>query len=122
MKLSESLEMYLEAILILKEKQSFVRAVDISAFYGYAKSSVHKGLMLLKKKQLISIDGHGLITFTLEGNSIANKIYRRHLLLTKWLVSLGVPKKNAEQDACRIEHVISDITCEILHHHYDDPE
>ncbi len=120
MKLSESLEMYLETILVLREKQPLVRAIDISESRGYAKSSVHKGLALLKKKALIHIDEHGSIVFTPEGNRIAQRTYRRHLSLSKWLMGLGVPQKIAEQDACRIEHIISETTFQKLRQYFDE--
>jgi Mn-dependent DtxR family transcriptional regulator len=120
MKLSESLEMYLETILVLHEKQPLVRAIDISESRGYAKSSVHKGLALLKKKALIDIDEHGAIAFTPEGNHIAQRVYRRHLSLSKWLMGLGVPQKIAEQDACRIEHIISETTFQKLRQYFDE--
>ncbi|MFA5235975.1 MAG: metal-dependent transcriptional regulator [Bacilli bacterium] len=122
MKLSESLEMYLETILVLAEKQPLVRAIDISESRGYAKSSVHKGLALLKKKAMIEIDERGAITFTPEGKHIAQRTYRRHLSLSKWLMGLGVPEKIAEQDACRIEHIITETTYQKLRRYFEEDD
>ena len=117
MALQESGEMYLESILILSRKQGFVRSVDISAFMGYSKPSVSRAVGLLKAGEYITMDEDGHITLTQSGLEIAEKIMRRHDLLTKLLVSLGVDRQTAAADACKMEHVISDASFEAIHNH-----
>ena len=108
MKLLESGEMYLETILILKNKYGYVRSIDIAHEMNYSKPSVSRAMSLLKEDGYIENDPHGMILLTKKGQAIAEKIYDRHKTLTKYLISLGVSEDTAQKDACRIEHVISD--------------
>ena len=108
MDMQESGEMYLETILILKEKNKNVRAIDVAEDMGFSKPSVSRGLSILKEEKCISVDEKGFITLTRKGSQIAKKIYERHVVLSDMLVALGVDKKTALEDACRVEHVISD--------------
>ena len=106
--MQESGEMYLETILILKEKNKTVRAIDIAEGMGFSKPSVSRALSILKDENCIAVDDKGLITLTRKGGQIARKIYERHVVLSDMLIALGVDQKTALEDACRIEHVISD--------------
>ncbi len=117
MALQESGEMYLETILILSRRGGCVRSVDISEYMGYSKPSVSRAVGLLKAGNYIVIDDDGHITLTESGLKTAEKIMRRHELLTELLVSLGVARKVASADACKMEHVISDETYEAIHNH-----
>ena len=108
MQLLESGEMYLETILILKGKKDTVRAIDVAEDMGFSKPSVSRGLSILKEENCITVDDKGSITLTRKGSQIAKKIYERHVVLSDMLISLGVDKKTALEDACRVEHVISD--------------
>jgi Mn-dependent DtxR family transcriptional regulator len=106
--MQESGEMYLETILILKNKQDTVRAIDIAEDMKFSKPSVSRALSILKEENYISVDEKGFIKLTRKGSLIAKKIYERHVVLSDMLIALGVDKKTALYDACRIEHVISD--------------
>ena len=117
MALQESGEMYLETILILSRRGGCVRSVDISEYVGYSKPSVSRAVGLLKAGNYIVIDDDGHITLTESGLKTAEKIMRRHELLTELLVSLGVDREVAAADACKMEHVISDETYEAIHNH-----
>lgn len=113
--IAESGETYLEAILLIKERtqSGLVRAVDIANELGFSKPSVSRALNQLKDKGLINIETSGAIIFTNEGFEYAKKVFFRHRILTYFLRSvLAVPANQAEHDACRMEHVISDITLE----------
>ena len=110
MDLHESGEMYLETILILKNKNEYVRSIDIAHTMHFSKPSVSRAIKLLKESHLIVVDDKGYIDFTDEGRRIAEKVYNRHQILTAFLISIGVSEKQAEEDACRIEHIISDET------------
>ena len=114
MRLQESGEMYLETIHILQEKNGSVRSVDISEHMGYSKPSVSRAVGLLKSGGYITVSKEGLITLTETGTQRAQKIYARHTLLTKVLTMLGVSKETADEDACKIEHAISDETFQAL--------
>ena len=113
-KLQESGEMYLETILLLKKKKANVRATDIVAELGYSKSSVSRAVNLLKDKGLITIGEDTVLEFTEAGNKIAKETYDRHIILADFLMGLGVERSIAEEDACRIEHVISKESFEAL--------
>lgn len=117
MSLRESGEMYLETILILSQGSSAVRSIDVGEYMGYSKPSVSRAVGLLKKDGLIAIDGSGYITLTEEGEERAKRIYERHTLLTKLLINLGVDEKTAADDACRVEHYISDRTFDAIKEH-----
>ena len=110
MKLMESGEMYLETILILKNKYGYVRSIDIAHEMNYSKPSVSRAISILKEDGYVTNDPHGMILLTDKGLKIAEKIYERHMTLTKYFVWLGVDEETAENDACRIEHIISDET------------
>jgi len=113
----ESGEMYLETILILGKRNNPVRAVDISDEMHISKASVSRALTRLKHEDCIVVDNKGHIDFTEKGRKIAEKIYERHQLLTDFLVTLGVDEKTASADACKMEHVISDMTFKALREH-----
>lgn len=108
MAIQESGEMYLETIHILLQKKSAVRSVDISEYMGYSKPSVSRAVGLLKSGGYIIVDKDGYISLTEAGLAIADKIYQRHTLITQLLVRLGVSEETAAEDACKIEHAISD--------------
>ena len=111
----ESEEMYLEAILLLHGEHPNVRAVDVRAELGLAKSSVSRGVNLLEKKGYIRIDREtGNLSFTDAGRKKAEKIYERHRTLTKALMKLGASLELAEENACRMEHVVSDEMMEVF--------
>lgn len=110
MSLLESGEMYLETVLVLSEKIKKVRSVDIADYRGFSKPSVSRAVSKLKNDGFINIDKDGYITLTEEGKAVAEKIYERHTLLTDFLIKLGVDEKTAVEDACKIEHDISDDT------------
>lgn len=109
MKRQESLEDYLETILVLN-KSGAVRSIDVANKMNFSKPSVSVAMKNLKSKELITIDDNGFITLTDAGSKIAERIYERHRILTKALVNLGVSEEIAREDACRIEHDISDET------------
>ena len=117
MRLQESGEMYLETILILSQRKENVRAIDICEEMGYSKPSVSRGLKILRENSYIYIDRNGYITLSKTGREVAEKIYERHVVITEILLELGVDMKTAEDDACRIEHVISDKTFKALKKH-----
>ena len=107
MKIQESAENYLETILMLS-KSGKVRSVDISAELDFTKPSVSVAMKKLRTDGYIEVDSGGFITLTERGKAIAEKMYERHLLLSRWLMSLGVCEETAIRDACKIEHVISE--------------
>lgn len=114
MELHESGEMYLETILILKNRFGYVRSIDIANEMNVSKPSVSRAVGLLKENGYISFDPNGMILLTQSGQAVAEKIYERHRLLTKFLTSIGVNEETAARDACKIEHVISDETFAML--------
>ena len=117
MALQESGEMYLETILILSRKNGQVRSVDISEYLGYSKPSVSRAVGLLKQDAFITVEKDGYIRLTDKGMATAEKILDRHTILTQMLVQLGVDQQTASNDACRIEHVVSDETFEAIRNH-----
>ncbi|MCQ2544485.1 MAG: metal-dependent transcriptional regulator [Lachnospiraceae bacterium] len=116
-KSEESMEDYLETILLLHNKNNKVRSIDIVSELGYSKPSVSIAMKGLREKGLITMDEFGYITLTKEGIEIAEKVLERHTVLSDWLIYLGVSEKTAKEDACRIEHDISEETFEILKQH-----
>ena len=106
--------MYLESIHVLLQKKSAVRSVDVSEYMGYSKPSVSRAVGLLKNGGYILVDKDGYITLTEDGLAIANKIYQRHTLISNLLVQLGVDPEVAAEDACKIEHAISDESFEAI--------
>ena len=114
MRIQESGEMYLETILRLSQKSGHVRAIDVGEEMGYSKPSVSRAMSLLKEGGYIVIDRDGAITLTDVGRELAEKIYARHTLLTNFLISIGVDEETAAEDACKMEHSISDKSFEAI--------
>lgn len=114
--LQESGEMYLESILVLSLHGKSVRSIDIVDYMGYSKPSVSRAVGLLKSGQYITVDEGGYITLTDAGREVAEKIYERHMVLTAFLRHIGVDENTAAEDACRMEHVISDASFLALKH------
>ena len=112
--MQESAENYLETILILSHKNPAVRSIDIVNELDYTKPSVSVAMKNLRGNGYIEMDGDGFIKLTAKGHQIADAMYERHTFLAEWLSGLGVDKKVATEDACRIEHVISAETFEAL--------
>lgn len=108
MSLQESGEMYLETIYVLSKKSDSVRSLDVAEQMGFSKPSVSRAVKLLKEGEYLTVDKDGYLHLTESGLSIAKKIYERHTVLTGLLESLGVSHEAAAEDACKIEHVISD--------------
>lgn len=115
--LQESGEMYLETILILSREKGTVRSIDVVDYMGFSKPAVSRAMAKLRESKHILVDKDGFITFTKKGKEIAEKIYERHTLLTSFLITLGVDEKTAAEDACKIEHDISDKTFEAMKKH-----
>jgi len=115
--LLESGQMYLESILILSKERTNIRSVDVSEYMGFTKPSVSRAIGLLKSGGYITVDTDGYITLTETGAEVAHKMYDRHSLLTEFFVSLGVSSETATNDACKIEHHISDETFEAIKKH-----
>ena len=116
----ESGEMYLETILILSRTMPNVRSIDIAEHMGYSKPSISRAMGKLKQDDCILIDENGFITFTEKGRGIAEKIYERHQVLSRLFTGLGVDEVTAIEDACRIEHVISDESFNALREYMND--
>ena len=111
----ESIEDYLEKILMLKKDQDLVRAIDIATFMSFSKASVSVALKKLKSYGYVTVDEKtGNINLTEEGQRIAEATYERHLVISKALMQIGVSEENAYEDACAVEHIISDETFEAL--------
>lgn len=117
MKIQESAENYLETILILQSRNGAVRSIDIANELEFSKPSVSVAMRNLRENGYIAVDPDGFITLLPSGAAIAEKIYERHQLLTNWLVALGVSERTAAEDACRIEHVISQESFEAMKSH-----
>ena len=110
MRLQESGEMYLETILVLSQKLEHVRSLDVAEYMGFSKPSVSRAVGLLKTAGYLLMDPTGYLTLTDSGRTIAERIYERHVTLTQFLISIGVDEKTASEDACKMEHYMSDIT------------
>ena len=117
MKTHESAENYLETILILSQRQAAVRSIDIVNELGFSKPSVSVAMKNLRNNGFITMDSSGFITLTEEGRKIADMVYERHRLLSRWLIHLGVEETIAVEDACRIEHVISPESFQAIKQH-----
>ena len=117
MDMRESGEMYLETIYVLSQKSSTVRAVDVGEYMGFSKPSVSRAMGILKNEGLVVTDESGFIKLTGSGESKAKRIYERHTLLTQLFINLGVDEETAAEDACRIEHYLSDKTFEAIKEH-----
>ena len=114
MRIQESGEMYLETILRLSQKSGHVRAIDVGEEMGYSKPSVSRAMSILKQGGYIVIEADGSIVLTDTGREIAEKIYARHTLITNFLISIGVDEETATEDACKMEHGISDASFEAI--------
>ena len=117
LKIQESAENYLEAILVLTQKNGQVRSIDVAHYTGFSKPSISRAVGLLRDNGYVSIDQNGLLCLTDAGRTIAETIYERHTVLTELLTMLGVSPETAAEDACRIEHVISAETFAKLKEH-----
>lgn len=117
MHLQESGEMYLEAILVLSQRGKPVRSIDVSEYLGYTKPSVSRAMNLLRSGGYVEMDRNNYLTLTEEGSEVAERIYERHRVLAKLFMDLGVSSETAVEDACRIEHVISDETFSAIKRH-----
>lgn len=116
-KSDESMEDYLETILMLQQKNGRVRSIDIAGELQFTKASVSVAMKGLREKNLITMAETGYITLTDEGQKKAEKVLERHTLISDWLINLGVSEATAIEDACRIEHDISEETFEVLKKH-----
>lgn len=114
MGLQESGEMYLETILRLQDEMRIVRAIDVAEEMDYSKASVSRAVKILKNDGYIEVERTGNLLLTKEGEKLAKKIYDRHTTLTSYLQSIGIDPQTAEEDACRIEHVISDKSFNVI--------
>ena len=117
MHLQESGEMYLETIHVLSKKSGSVRSVDVGEYMGYSKPSVSRAIGLLKSGGYVNVDDSGALTLTEAGLEVAEKIYERHTIITEFLMSLGVTPETAAEDACKIEHHLSDESFNALKEH-----
>lgn len=117
MQIHESAENYLETILMIQQSKGTVRSIDVARHLEFSKPSVSRAMSLLKANGYITMAADGQLELTESGMAIASRIYERHCLLSKWLVMLGVDEQTASEDACRIEHDISEQTFERLKEH-----
>ena len=117
MRLQESGEMYLETIHILSQRGQPVRSIDVVEYMGYYKPSVSRAVGLLKNGGYLEMDRNGYLTLTAEGRRVAERTYERHQLLTEFFIRIGVNPEVAAEDACKIEHDISDETFEAIKKH-----
>ena len=119
MKIQESAENYLETILVLSRKNGEVRSIDIVNELNFTKPSVSVAMKNLRANGSITVDSDGFIKLTDEGRRIAETIYERHMLISDWLIALGVSERTARDDACRMEHVISTESFEAMKKHIE---
>jgi len=122
MKIQESAENYLETIFIINNRNGFCRSIDIANELGYSKPSVSIAMKNLREHGYIDVMGDGNIVLLEPGLEIANKLYRRHTMLTDFLIRIGVPSSVASEDACRIEHILSEESIEAISKHLDSLE
>lgn len=122
MKIHESAENYLETILVLSKTKGSVRSIDIATELDFSKPSISVAMKNLRENGYILIDEGGHISLTEEGNQIAENILERHTVLSNWLMYLGVDAETAQEDACRVEHVISSQTFERIKEHVEARE
>ncbi|MBE7017184.1 MAG: metal-dependent transcriptional regulator [Ruminococcaceae bacterium] len=118
MHLHESGEMYIETIYVLTKENPHVRAIDVGERMGFSKPSVSRALSILKQGNYVTVSPEGYLSLTDAGIDVAEKIYARHELLKNFLVSIGVDEKTAAEDACKMEHVISDASFEAIKHRF----
>ena len=114
MRLQESGEMYLETILVLSKEHSYVRAVDVGEYMGFSKPSVSRAMRLLREAGYVQTDENGFLQLTESGEARARKISERHTVLSEYLKKIGVSDEVAVDDACKLEHYMSDETFEAL--------
>lgn len=114
MSLQESGEMYLETIYVLTKKSSSVRAIDVAEEMGYSKPSISRAIGILKQGGYVVTDEHGFLTLTDSGREVAEKIYERHTILSNFLIRIGVSPETADEDACKVEHILSDETFDAI--------
>jgi len=114
MRLQESGEMYLETILVLSREKKYVRSIDVCEHMGYSKPSISRAVSLLRNNGYVDMDDKGYLSLTEKGLAVAEKIYERHQVLSKVLMCLGVDEETAVDDACRMEHVISDTSFDAI--------
>lgn len=119
MQVHESGENYLETILILERRQGQVRSVDIAGELGFSKPSVSVAMKQFRENGLIAVDGDGFIHLTESGRAIAERIYERHCLLSRYLMLLGVSPEVAQADACKLEHDLSQESFDKIRQHYE---
>ena len=119
MNLQESGQMYLETIYILTSRRQDVRSIDVCDYMGYSKPSVSRAVNLLKNGGFLNIDADGYLSLTDEGREVAEKMYERHRILTDFLTKIGVDEETAAEDACKMEHVISDVSFEAIKTHIE---
>ena len=117
MQINESIENYLERILMLHEKKGYARSIDIAEELGVTKPSVSHATKIMRENGYICMDASNYITLTEKGREIAEKMYERHKTIAQWLVNLGVQEETAFADACKIEHDISEETFQCLKRH-----
>lgn len=121
MKIYASGEDYSEAVLILQKKQGMVRSVDLARYMGFSKPSISHAVGVLKNGGFLTVDGDGFLHLTDIGREVAEKVYERHLFFTEQLVAADVDLETAEQEACRMEHAISDTSFQKLKEKYRKP-
>ncbi|MBS7403482.1 MAG: metal-dependent transcriptional regulator [Oscillospiraceae bacterium] len=119
MKIQKSAEDYLEMILMLSEKKGYARSIDVANEMGVTKPSVSVAVKRLRENGYLSMDGDGLLTLTESGDEIARRMYDRHKMLTEFFVSIGVSEETAREDACKIEHDLSDESYRAMCRHID---
>ena len=120
MALHESGEMYLETIYVLLKEKAAIRAIDVGEYMGFSKPSVSRALSLLKESGHVVTDSNGFLSLTESGIVVAEKIFERHTILTTLFMELGIDEETASDDACKIEHVISDKTFRALKKHLEE--
>lgn len=118
MQIKESAENYLETILVLKEQHGQVRSIDIANELGFTKPSVSVAMKKLRENGYIHVDDNGYITLEIKGYEIASQIYDRHKTITDILIAVGVSKETASEDACKIEHIISDESYQCIKNYF----
>ena len=119
MHIQESGEMYLETVHVLSKKGGIVRSIDVSEYMGYSKPSVSRAIGLLKSGGYLTVGADGALELTDVGREVAERIYERHTVITDFLSAIGVDRETAAEDACKIEHDISDATLEAIKKHLE---
>ena len=118
MRITEATENYMEAILILEKRNGAVRPVDVANFLGFSKPTISQYMKQYAQQGLVEVDGNGHITLTGEGRAIAEHIFERHQVISAVFTALGVPEEIAREDACKVEHDLSDVTFQCMKEHY----